>query len=323
MATATLELINPYSKLGLKRRPTYDEIIGLIHENETITGNLPDRTATFYKASPEGSFFDGSDALEILKEQQNRIMEREMRDILMRRNARLSGRTFNVDRIQASSSETAPADVQPDRDTLSAGLQADLQRREEQLRNRQQQTGEAHRGLLSRATMPIIEGLFSSRGQSSSVFNRTGADTPASVFDSPAASVRPTGADTPVMSEVETDANMEELIINSLRFRHPNATLGEINRVAKTLVKYSNLEPEQIATNFSNFYMLNDMYQILYRNGFMSDEVMEDYQTLTNEISQEGGGRKRASLLRRLSDHYRDYIYNNYISHISNRPVPA
>ena len=49
MATATLELINPYSKLGLKRRPTYNEIINLIDENETITGNLPDRTATFTK----------------------------------------------------------------------------------------------------------------------------------------------------------------------------------------------------------------------------------------------------------------------------------
>ena len=102
MATQTLELINPYSKLGLKRRPTYDEIIGLISENETITGNLPDRTATFYKASPEGSFLDGSDALEILKEQQNRIMEREMRDLMMRRNARMNGRTFNVERMQSS-----------------------------------------------------------------------------------------------------------------------------------------------------------------------------------------------------------------------------
>ena len=94
MATATLELVNPYSKLGLKRRPTYDEIINLIDENETITGKLPDRTATFYKASPEGSFFDGSDHLEILKEQQNRILEREMRQILMRQNARVNGRTL-------------------------------------------------------------------------------------------------------------------------------------------------------------------------------------------------------------------------------------
>ena len=210
--TAVLENINKFSHLGLKRRPTYDEVIGLIRENETITGNLPDRTATFYKASQEGSFFDGSDALEILKEQQNRIMEREMRDILMRRNARLSGRTFNVDRIQASSSETAPAEVQPDRETLSAGLQADLQRREAQLRDRQQQTGEAHRGLLSRATMPILEGLFSSRGQSSSVFNRTEADTPVSVFDSPASTpVKPTRADTPV----GVDTSPEMFVIGS------------------------------------------------------------------------------------------------------------
>ena len=42
MATAQLELINPYAKYGLKRRPTYDEIIGLIGENATLTGELPD-----------------------------------------------------------------------------------------------------------------------------------------------------------------------------------------------------------------------------------------------------------------------------------------
>ena len=161
MATATLELINPYSKYGLKRRPTYDEIMGLIKENETITGNLPDRIATFYKASPEGSFFDGSDALEILKEQQNRIMEREMRDILMRRNARLNGRTYNAERILASQSNTALTEVQPDRETLSAEVQADLQRREQQLRNREQQTGEAFGQALSeQSRMPTLQGFI-------------------------------------------------------------------------------------------------------------------------------------------------------------------
>ena len=211
MATAILENANKFSHLGLKRRPTYDEVIGLIKENETITGNLPDRIATFYKASPEGSFFDGSDALEILKEQQNRIMEREMRDILMRRNARLNGRTYNAERIMASQSNTAPTEVQPDRETLSAEVQADLQRRDAQLRNRQQQTGEAHRSLLSRATTPIIEGLLSMGGQSSSVFNRTGADTPASVFDSPASTpVRPTEADTPVGVDTSPELFVEQ-----------------------------------------------------------------------------------------------------------------
>ena len=41
--TASLELINPYAKFGLKRRPTYEEITNL------IAGQLPNRDATFFK----------------------------------------------------------------------------------------------------------------------------------------------------------------------------------------------------------------------------------------------------------------------------------
>ena len=74
--TAVLENVNPYSKYGLKRRPTYDEIIGLIDDNEKLTGQLPDRTATHFKAKPE-------DSLEILKEQYHRI---QMRELMMRQN---------------------------------------------------------------------------------------------------------------------------------------------------------------------------------------------------------------------------------------------
>ena len=69
MATATLENVNPDSKYGLKRRPTYDEIAKLIGENKTITVTLPNRDATQFKASQEGSFFDGMDSLEIFKEE--------------------------------------------------------------------------------------------------------------------------------------------------------------------------------------------------------------------------------------------------------------
>ena len=339
MATATLELINPYAKYGLKRRPTYNEIANLISENEQLTGTLPNRDATFFKKTPQGSFFDGTDHLEILKEEQNRIMERQMREMLLRQNARRNGTTFNVDRLQGGmtpASNTAPAEVEPDRNTLSAGLQADLQRREAQLRSRQQQTGEAHRQQVSeQSRMPTLQGFISE--SLSPIFNLIPSPTgQPSVPRLPipqrqAEQIDLTRGDDMRAEEEEffpeelmtARESTEELIINSLRFRHPNATAGEINRVARTLVKYSNLKPEQIATSFSSFYMLNDMYDILYRNGFISDEVMEDYQTLTNEISQEAGGRKRASLLRRLANHYRDHIYNNYISHIANRPVPA
>ena len=170
MATATLELINPYSKLGLKRRPTYDEIINLINENETITGQLPDRTATLYKASPEGSFFDGTDALELLKEQQNRILQRQMQDLLLRQTVRSNGGTFNLERQRqntpsssSSSSSSTPINVGSDFGTLRvAGMQTELQQRARQEMSRQQQTGEAHAEQTSQQSrLPTLDSFLS------------------------------------------------------------------------------------------------------------------------------------------------------------------
>ena len=54
MATATLENVKQFSYLGLRRRPTYNEIIGLIKENEILTGELPNRDATFLKHLTKG-----------------------------------------------------------------------------------------------------------------------------------------------------------------------------------------------------------------------------------------------------------------------------
>ena len=106
---------------------------------------------------------DGSDALDILKEQQNRIMEREMRDIMMRRNARMNGRTFNVERMQSSSStSSSSAPLEPDRNTLSAHVHADLAELDRRMTERAQQTGEAHREeLIRQSTMPTIERFLS------------------------------------------------------------------------------------------------------------------------------------------------------------------
>ena len=341
MATATLELVNPYSKYGFKRRPTYNEIIGLINENETITGQLPDRTATLYKASPEGSFFDGTDALELMKEQQNRISQRQLQELLLKQNTTLRGLTYNLERLRqsssSSSSSSTPVATGEDRGTLSLGLQTDLQQREAQLRDRQQQTGEAHRSLLSRATTPVIDGLFSSLSrQSSRIFPRTGQDTPsdvARIFEEDISprlrQPQPQQAETFIIgSESEGEmmtarANNEDLIVNSLRFNNPNATDGEIKRVSNVLLKYSYLTPEQIAIDFNNFNILHEIYGALNRNGIISDDDMDNYQALTSEISEERKGRKRASLLRKLSEDYKRKIYDKYINNISNRPVEA
>ena len=94
---AKVDNVSKYSIYGLKRRPTYSEIIGMIDEsNEKITGKLPNRDATFFKSSPEGSYFDGSNAMEQLKEEQGKLLLRQMSEILLRQNVRTAGRTFHT-----------------------------------------------------------------------------------------------------------------------------------------------------------------------------------------------------------------------------------
>ena len=93
--TARFELHNPYAKYGLKRRPTFEEIVGLISDDEKALQPLPNREATRFRNSLKGSFFDGSDAMELLKEQQNRILDRQMRESILRRQSQTNGQTYH------------------------------------------------------------------------------------------------------------------------------------------------------------------------------------------------------------------------------------
>ena len=313
MATATLENVNKFDYLGLRRRPTYNEIIGLIKENETLTGELPNRDATFFKASNEGSFFDGMDSLEVLKEQQQRILQRQLQDLLLRQTVRSNGGTFHLERHRQSTSGTSSsAEVQPDRDMLSAQVQADLMERQRRLRDRQQQTGQASQSFLQRTTsLPVIGGMLSSlRGSGAG-----GSTGSAQHFDLP--SNDPPEVISSATSEAEmmtARTNPEDAIKNALQSKRPDASEGLITGVSKVLMEYNNLTPEQIATNFSNFTILNRIYRTLNRSGFVSDSVLDEYQTIANRITMEGGGRKRASLLRELSNHYRQHVYDEYIN---------
>ena len=105
--------VDKYSIYGLKRRPTYEEIIGVIDEsNEKITGKLPDRSATMFRNRQEGSYFDGADAMEQLKEEQGRLLLRQMSDILLRQNVRTAGRTYHTERLQQLPTQS-PVIAQP------------------------------------------------------------------------------------------------------------------------------------------------------------------------------------------------------------------
>ena len=177
MATAKLENINKFSKYGLRRRPTYQEIIGLIDENKTLGTPLPNRDATFFRNFNEGSFFDGANYLEELKDEQERLLLRQMGELLLRKNVRTAGRTFHTEKartlpLTSPSIIPSPMDVnaegmpqpvqQPTQAPPSTRLQqasqmnAELEQRRSQAMKRKEETAINHRGEVFKQAKPTL-----------------------------------------------------------------------------------------------------------------------------------------------------------------------
>ena len=156
--------VDRYSIDGLKRRPTYEEITNFfISENEKLGQPLPNRDARCFK-SPEGSFFYGADSMEQLKEEQARLLLRQMSELLLRQNARTAGRTFHTERFQQLPS-TSPVIAQPsqsmdvDEETpnqptqappstrlqQASHMNAELEQRRSQAMKRKEETAMNHR----------------------------------------------------------------------------------------------------------------------------------------------------------------------------------
>ena len=175
MATAVIDNVNKMSKYGLRRKPTYAEIIGMLDNNEKKTGKLPNRDATFFKSSPEGSFFDGNDAMEQLREEQGKLLLRQMNDILLRQNVRTAGRTYHTERLQqlpttspVIAQPTQPMNVDeeltqqatptiPSSSTQQASqLNAELTQRANTATKRREEIAMNHRGEVFKQSKPTI-----------------------------------------------------------------------------------------------------------------------------------------------------------------------
>ena len=176
--TARFELDNPYQKYGLKRRPTFNEILGLLSEDQKLLRPFLDRTATQFRNSPQGSFFDGSDHVELLKEQQNRVLDRQMREMILRKQAQESGGTFHLQRHQDNRPNTnvddddraslwtggrlTPSGVSESQIVYSADAQREMEQRARGLAERQQQIGQRHGEAVNRLNDTLTRNMLRS-----------------------------------------------------------------------------------------------------------------------------------------------------------------
>ena len=129
----------------------------------------------FLKVVLKGSFFDGSDAMEQLREEQGKLLLRQMSELLLRQNVRTAGRTFHTERAQqlpttslTMAQPTPPMNVDeelttqttptvPSSSTQQASqLNAELTQRANTATKRREETAMNHRGEVFRQSKPTI-----------------------------------------------------------------------------------------------------------------------------------------------------------------------
>ena len=254
--TARFELVNPYQKYGLKRKPTFNEILGLLSEDQTLLRPFPDRTATQFRNSPQGSFFDGSDHVELLKEQQNRVLDRQMREMILRRQAQQNGGTFHVDRHNdnfssgesvSDSGMMTPSEASSSQIMYHADLQRGLEERARQETQRRQEVrqrlGEAVNRLNDTLTRNMLRSGFNDlRGM-------------------------------PEAEPLQTDVSDEELI-----------PADDTVRPYQKNILYFNNDIEAMKNNERLDY--NDLLFQLYVRGRLTDEITNRVEALPDDISR-------------------------------------
>ena len=254
--TARFELVNPYQKYGLKRKPTFIEILGLLSEDQTLLRPFPDRTATQFRNSPQGSFFDGSDHVELLKEQQNRVLDRQMREMILRRQAQQNGGTFHVDRHNdnfssgesvSDSGMMTPSEASSSQIMYHADLQRGLEERARQETQRRQEVRQRHGEAVNRLNDTLTRNML-----------RSGFNDMQGM---------------PETEPLQTDVSDEELI-----------PVDDTVRPYQKNILYFNNDIEAMKNNERLDY--NDLLFQLYVRGRLTDEITNRVETLPDDISR-------------------------------------
>jgi len=72
---------------GLRKRPTYNELIEQAENSDDIIKKYPDRRATFMRNHPYLTTLDGENFMEALNMQQNNMIRSQQKDLLIRQYA--------------------------------------------------------------------------------------------------------------------------------------------------------------------------------------------------------------------------------------------
>ena len=240
----------------MKRKPTFNEILGLLSEDQTLLRPFQTEQQHSLEIHRRVVSFDGSDHVELLKEQQNRVLDRQMREMILRRQAQQNGGTFHVDRHNdnfssgesvSDSGMMTPSEASSSQIMYHADLQRGLEERARQETQRRQEVrqrrGEAVNRLNDTLTRNMLRSGFNDlRGM-------------------------------PEAEPLQTDVSDEELI-----------PADDTVRPYQKNILYFNNDIEAMKNNERLDY--NDLLFQLYVRGRLTDEITNRVEALPDDISR-------------------------------------
>jgi len=99
---------------GLRKRPTYNELIEQAENSDDIIKKYPDRRATFMRNHPYLTTLDGENFMEALNMQQNNMIRSQQKDLLIRDYASANETSHLETRSMVGSSVRYPPDYGAD-----------------------------------------------------------------------------------------------------------------------------------------------------------------------------------------------------------------
>ena len=177
---------------------------------------------------------------------QMRILDRQMRELMMRQEAHRNGHTYALHRRNTEPATTTD-DVQPTQaeEPTIAPVQTELQQRAQQATQRQQEAQEQHRNFITQGASSIFNRLMLGRTPSTDT-----PDSPELIPDEEMMTARE-----PPLSE------KEKLIISRIDERHPDIQPEFKQQAFEILNSVKDRQPRIFANNLTEMNKVVTIYE--------------------------------------------------------------
>ena len=108
----------------------------------------------------------------------------------------------------------------------------------------------------------------------------------------------------------------QETIYYSLRTGNPDASKSDLDDAFNVLDRFKNKTSGPLARNFTE---ISEIYQTLFRTGFVSEPVFSGFLQLVERLNSTRGHANKEEVRNEIGRHYTEHIYNKYIADIARR----